>query len=109
MATGTEVTVALSAQEKLAASGVRARVVSMPSWELFAAQPDVYRAAVLPAGVPRVAVEAGSTFGWHRWVGDHGAIVGIDRFGGSGPGPVLFKQFGLTADNVVRAALDLLK
>jgi transketolase len=109
IATGTEVTLAVTAQEKLAASGVRARVVSMPSCELFAAQPAEYRDSVLPRGVPRVSVEAGSSFGWHRWVGDHGTVIGIDRFGASGPGPTLFKQFGFTVENVARAALELVK
>jgi transketolase len=96
-------------QEKLAADGVRARVVSMPSCELFAAQTAEYRDSVLPRNVPRVSVEAASSFGWHRWVGDRGAVIGIDRFGASGPGPVLFKQFGFTVENVARAALDLVK
>jgi len=109
IATGTEVTLALAAQEKLAASGVRARVVSMPSCELFAAQAADYRDSVLPRDVPRVSVEAASSFGWHRWVGDRGTVIGIDRFGASGPGPTLFKQFGFTADNVARAALELVK
>jgi transketolase len=107
--TGTEVTLALAAQEKLSASGVRARVVSMPSCELFAAQAADYRDSVLLRDVPRVSVEAGSSFGWHRWVGDRGTVIGIDRFGASGPGPTLFKQFGFTAENVVRAALELVK
>jgi transketolase len=109
IATGSEVTLALAVQEKLAADGVRARVVSMPSCELFAAQTAEYRDSVLPRNVPRVSVEAASSFGWHRWVGDRGAVIGIDRFGASGPGPVLFKQFGFTVENVARAALDLVK
>ncbi len=109
IATGSEVTLALAAQEKLAASGVRARVVSMPSCELFAAQVADYRDSVLPRGLPRVSVEAASSFGWHRWVGDRGTVIGIDRFGASAPGPTLFKQFGFTADHVAQAALDLIK
>jgi len=109
IATGSEVTLALAAQEKLAASGVRARVVSMPSCELFAAQAADYRDSVLPRGLPRVSVEAASSFGWHRWVGDRGTVIGIDRFGASAPGPTLFKQFGFTADHVAQAALDLIK
>jgi transketolase len=109
IATGSEVATALGAQEKLLAQGIRARVVSMPSWELFLAQPPDYRDSVIPRDVPaRVSMEAGSTLGWHRWVGDRGIALGIDRFGASGPGSVLIKQFGLTVDNMVRAANSLL-
>jgi transketolase len=110
IATGTEVAIALAAQEKLLAAGIRARVVSMPSWELFAEQTAEYRNSVIPRDVPaRISIEAGCSLGWHRWVGDHGLVIGIDRFGASGPGPVLIKQFGFTADNIVRAATNLVK
>ncbi len=109
IATGSEVAIALAAQEKLAANGIRARVVSMPSWELFAEQSPEYRDSVIPRDVPaRVSIEAGCTLGWHRWVGDRGVTIGIDRFGASGPGPVLLKQFGFTSDNIVRSATHLL-
>jgi transketolase len=109
IATGSEVAIALAAQERLVANGIRARVVSMPSWELFAEQSPEYRDSVIPRDVPaRVSIEAGCTLGWHRWVGDHGVAIGLDRFGASGPGPVLIKQFGFTADNIVRAATALL-
>jgi transketolase len=110
LATGSEVLTAMTAQEKLLANGVRARVVSMPCWELFAEQSVEYRDSVIPRSVPaRVSIEAGCTLGWHRWVGDYGIALGLDRFGASGPGSVLLKQFGLTADNMVRAATSLLK
>jgi transketolase len=110
IATGTEVALALAAQEKLLAAGIRARVVSMPSWELFAEQTAEYRNSVIPRDVPaRISIEAGCSLGWHRWVGDHGLVIGIDRFGASGPGSVLIKQFGFTADNIVRAATSLVK
>jgi transketolase len=110
IATGTEVALAIGAQEKLAAEGVRARVVSMPSWELFAAQSPEYQDSVIPKAIPaRVSIEAGSTLGWHRWVGDKGITLGLDRFGASGPGPVLMKHFGFTVENVVKAALSLVK
>jgi transketolase len=110
IATGSEVATALSAQEKLQAQGVRVRVVSMPSCELFLEQAPEYRESVIPRDVPaRISIEAGSTFGWHRWIGDHGVAIGLDRFGASGPGSVLIKQFGLTVDNIVRAATGLLK
>jgi hypothetical protein len=94
--------------DELRAQGVRVRVVSAPSLELFAAQDAEYRAFVLPAGVPRVAVEAAHSMSWHRWVGDTGAVVGIDTFGASAPAPVLFKEFGITAEHVVAAARGLL-
>ena len=110
IASGSEVAIALGAQDKLAEQGIRARVVSMPSWELFLEQTPDYRDSVIPREVPaRVSMEAGSTLGWHRWVGDRGIAIGLDRFGASGPGPVLIKQFGLTVDNMVRAATSLVK
>jgi transketolase len=110
IASGSEVATALAAHEKLQSQGIRARVVSMPSWELFLEQSPDYRDSVFPRDVPaRVSMEAASTLGWHRWVGDHGIALGLDRFGASGPGSVLLKQFGLTVDNMVRAATSLLK
>ncbi len=110
IATGSEVALPSAAQEKLVAGGIRARVVSMPCWELFAEQSAEYRDSVIPRDVPaRVSIEAGVSLGWHRWVGDRGVVIGLDRFGASGPGSVLVKQFGFTADNIVRAALSLVK
>jgi transketolase len=110
IASGSEVGLALSAQEKLAAQGIRARVVSMPSWELFSAQDSAYRDSVLPPSVrARVSIEAGATLGWHRWVGDGGVTLGIDRFGASGNGDVLMEKFGFTVDNVVAVATRLVK
>jgi transketolase len=110
LATGSEVSLALAAQEKLLANGIRARVVSMPCWELFATQPAEYRDSVIPPSITaRVAIEAATTMGWYRWVGQHGIALGLDRFGASGPGSVLVKQFGFTADNIVRAATSLVK
>jgi len=103
--TGSEVHLALAAQELLAGQEVRARVVSMPSWELFDAQPEEYREAVLPPKVQaRVAVEAGATMAWRRYVGLNGEIVGLDRFGASAPYQVLYQQLGLTAQSVADAA-----
>ncbi len=104
MATGSEVEIALAARDLLAAQGVAARVVSMPSFELFAQQDADYRDSVLPRGVPRVAVEAAHPASWYRWVGDTGAIVGIEHFGASAPAPVLYQQFGITAEKVATAA-----
>jgi transketolase len=110
MATGSEVAVALAAQEKLLAQGIRARVVSLPCWEIFAAQSPEYQDLVIPRAIKaRVSIEAGATLGWQRWLGDAGVAIGIDRFGASGPGAVLMKQFGLHADAVVRAVTEMVK
>ena len=101
MGTGTEVHVALAAYQQLTSEGVRARVVSLPCWELFDAQDDGYRASVLPpAATRRVAVEAGATLGWERWVGSAGAIVGLDHYGASAPGATIFEHFGFTLERV---------
>ncbi|MBC7357536.1 MAG: transketolase [Desulfacinum sp.] len=110
MATGSEVHLALGARDILEKEkGIPTRVVSMPSWELFAAQPPTYRDSVLPPQVrARVAVEAGTAMGWHRWVGDAGAVIGIDRFGASAPGGEVMKRFGFTVENVVETALRVL-
>lgn len=107
IATGSEVSLALAARDLLAASGTSARVVSMPSWELFAAQPQAYRDEVLPpAMTARVGVEAASPFGWATWTGTHGRIVAIDRFGASAPGPEVMAELGMTAEAVAEAARD---
>ncbi len=100
LATGSEVQLAMCAQVKLAAEGVRVRVVSMPSTSVFDRQDEAYRETVLPRGVPRVAVEAGVSAYWHKYVGLEGAVIGIDRYGESAPGPELFKYFGFTVDKV---------
>jgi transketolase len=109
MGTGSEVQLCVKAQEKLKGYGVRARVVSMPSWDLFVAQEASYREAVLPKGIrKRVTIEAAATLGWHRWAGDEGAIIGIDRYGASAPGEEIFKHLGITAERVTAEALRLL-
>lgn len=103
IATGSEVELALKAAEELTANGRKIRVVSMPSTNIFDAQDDAYRESVLPSAVTRrVAVEAGVTSGWWKYVGTNGKIVGLDRFGESAPAGVLFKEFGFTVDNVVK-------
>jgi transketolase len=108
IATGSEVEIALAAAGVLAGHDITARVVAMPSWELFEAQGAAYREAVLPARIrARVAIEAASPFGWERYTGDEGFIIGIDHFGASAPAGVLYREFGLTVDNVVRQALEL--
>jgi transketolase len=107
--TGSEVHLALAAQEILAAQKVKARVVSMPCWELFDEQPDAYREAVLPSSLrARVAVEAGTTLAWGRYVGLDGAVVGLDRFGASAPYQVLYQELGITAEAVAEAARRVL-
>ena len=103
IATGSEVGLAMDAQKALAAEGVKVRVVSMPSTNVFDKQDQAYRDSVLPRGIKRVAVEAGVTGGWYKYVGLDGAVVGMDTFGESAPAPELFKHFGFTADNVAKA------
>jgi transketolase len=111
IATGYEVHLALQAQEKLSTEkGIRARVISMPCWELFLEQPQEYRDHVLPRGVKaRLAIEAASSFGWAQWVGDEGATIGVDRFGASAPGSEVLRRFGFSLDNVVARAAELVK
>jgi transketolase len=109
MASGSEVEIILEAGAKLANDGISIRLVSFPSWELFEAQSPEYRQQVLPAVIrARVAIEAGVALGWDRWVGDAGAIIGIDHYGESAPYEELYERFGLTADIVVRKAQEVL-
>ena len=108
LATGSEVALATAAQQTLAEQGVAVRVVSMPSTNVFDRQDATYKASVLPAGLPRIAVEAGTTDGWYKYVGLEGRVIGIDRFGESAPAGELFKNFGITADAVVQAVKSVL-
>jgi len=109
LASGSEVQLALQAHERLLADGVRSRVVNLASWRLFQEADAAYREWVLPSACRRrLAVEAGSTFGWERWVGLEGEVIGLDRFGASAPAGVLFEQFGFTADHVYARAQALL-
>jgi transketolase len=108
IATGSEVDLALKAQAALAQEGIAVRVVSMPNTNAFDRQDAAYKASVLPKGLPRVAVEAGVTGGWYKYVGLEGAVVGLDRFGESAPAGVLFKEFGFTAENVVKVVKSVL-
>ncbi|HZI27998.1 MAG TPA: transketolase [Gemmatimonadaceae bacterium] len=109
IATGSEVSLALAAQGRLVEDGVRSRVVSMPSWELFEAQSIQYRDSVLPPDVDaRVSVEAGSPFGWDRYVGPRGAIIGVSSFGASAPGPIVMANYGFTVEHVVESARAVL-
>jgi transketolase len=101
IATGSEVDLAMKAQAVLAAEGVKVRVVSMPSTSVFDRQDQAYKDSVLPKGIKRIAVEAGVTGLWYKYVGLDGAVIGMDCFGESAPAPELFKHFGFTVDNVV--------
>lgn len=110
IATGSEVSLVMQAREALLAKGIEARVVSMPSWNLFESQTKEYRDAVLPPEVKaRLAVEMGSPFGWERYAGDGGKVLGINQFGASAPGDRIMKEYGFTVDNVVAEAEKLLK
>ncbi len=110
IASGSEVSVALEAYERLRAEGVKARVISMPSWDLFEKQPAAYRDEVLPPNVAaRLAIEAAATLGWERYVGARGAVIGMRRFGASAPYQVLAEKFGFTAENVVQQAREVMK
>jgi transketolase len=107
--TGSEVQLALGAYEQLVKEGVKARIVSMPSWELFERQSKEYRTSVLPPNIKkRVAIEALITMGWEKYVGDNGRIIGMNSFGASAPVDVIFKHFGFTVGNIVTIAKEML-
>jgi transketolase len=109
LATGSEVSVAHCAAEGLEKDGIKASVVSMPSWELFEQQDQKYKDSVIPPSVrARVGIEAGVELGWHKWLGDNGIFIGMSSFGASAPGKVCLEKFGITAENVVNAAKNLL-
>ncbi len=109
IASGSEVHLALAAREALSAQGHQVRVVSMPCWEIFSEQSEEYRNQILPPETKvRLAIEAGSSLGWRRWVGSEGAVIAVDRFGASAPGPVVLEHYGFTVDNVLAQALSLL-
>ena len=110
IASGSEVQLIVEAQNKLLEQKISARVVSMPSWELFEAQSEEYRHSVLPPWAQvRIAVEAGVTHGWHRYAGSQGEVIGVDRFGASAPGPVVMREYGFTVENVFQRTLALLQ
>jgi len=109
IATGSEVQLALAAREKLDAQGVRARVVSLPCWNLFDAQPLEYRESVLPPEVPMLAIEAGASLGWRPYVGPGIEVIGVDHFGASAPGGVVMNEYGFSVDQITRQAFALVK
>ena len=110
IATGSEVQLALEAQKQLASEGIHARVVSMPSWELFEKQDESYKESVLPKEIrKRISIEAGVTLGWHKYITDQGVAIGIDTYGESAPGKKLMQEFGFTTENVVKHAKQLIQ
>jgi transketolase len=110
IATGSEVDLIAAAKEKLEERNIAVRLVSMPSWELFEAQPDDYKETVLPKSITaRLAVEAGITLGWEKYTGAEGDVIGINHFGASAPGPVVMEKFGFTVENVINHALALIE
>ncbi|MGA2896375.1 MAG: transketolase [Acidobacteriaceae bacterium] len=109
LAAGSEVTTCLTAAAELKAAGIAAKVVSMPSFRIYDEQSAAYKAELLPEGVPKVSLEAGATMGWWKYVGHNGAVIGIDRFGASAPGPIAMEKLGISVANVVEHAKKLVK
>jgi transketolase len=109
IASGSEVHLALESRDRLATEGVQARVVSMPSTNVFSMQPDRYRDEVFPPGVPLLAIEAGTSLGWRSYVGPQIAVIGVDSFGASAPGPVVMQHYGFTVENICKQTRILLE
>jgi transketolase len=109
VSTGAEVWPSLKAAETLKSEGLTARVISMPSWKIFEEQTEDYKASIFPDHLPKLAVEAGATLGWWKYVGRHGDVVGLDRFGASAPGPVALEKLGFGADSIVARAKGLVE
>jgi transketolase len=109
IATGSEVSLIMKAAEELKAAGIGATVVSMPSFKLYDEQDEAYKSSLLPEGTPKLAVEAGATMGWYKYVGHNGAVIGLDRFGASAPGPIALEKLGISVANIVEHAKKLVK
>jgi transketolase len=109
IATGSEVSVIVKAASELKAAGINATVVSMPSFKIYDEQTDAYKAGLLPEGTPKIAIEAGATLGWYKYIGHNGAVIGLDRFGASAPGAIALDKLGINVANVVEHAKKLLK
>lgn len=109
IATGSEVSLIQKAAEELKATGINATVVSMPSFKLFDEQDEAYKASLFPENTPKLAVEAGATMGWYKYVGHNGGVIGLDRFGASAPGPIALEKLGISVANVVEHAKKLVK
>jgi transketolase len=107
IASGSEVHLALQARQKLHQGGVNARVVSLPSWNIFDTQADEYKNEVLPRDIPMLAIEAGSTLGWRSYVGPQIDVIGVDRFGASAPGEKVYQEYGFTVDNIYQHVMAL--
>jgi transketolase len=109
IATGSEVSLIMKAAEELKSIGINATVVSMPSFRLFEEQDEAYKASLFPENTPKLAVEAGATMGWYKYIGHNGGVIGIDRFGASAPGPIALEKLGINVANVVEHAKKLVK
>ena len=109
IATGSEVELVMRAAEALKKEGIGATVISMPSFKIFDEQDDAYKSALMPEGTPKIAVEAGSTMGWWKYVGHNGGIIGVDKFGASAPGPKVLEEYGFTVEHIVELTKKLLK
>ncbi|MHB1700502.1 MAG: transketolase [Acidobacteriaceae bacterium] len=109
VATGSEVALALKSAEELKSKGITARVVSMPSWAVFEEQSPEYKASIFPDGLPKLSIEAGATLGWWKYVGRHGDVLGLDRFGASAPGPIAMEKLGFSVGNVVERSRNLIE
>ena len=109
VATGSEVELVLKSAEQLKSEGINATVVSMPSFEIFDAQPEEYKMSIFPLGIPKISVEAGATMGWWKYIGRDGIAIGVDRFGASAPGPLVLEKYGFSVANVVEKAKSLVK
>jgi transketolase len=107
--TGSEVSVCMKAAEELKAAGITAKVVSMPSFRIYDEQSAEYKAELMPEATPKISVEAGATMGWWKYVGHNGAVIGIDRFGASAPGPIVLDKLGINVAHVVETAKGLVK
>ena len=107
--TGSEVSLALETQKKLSETGISARVVSMPCWELFREQDETYKNKVLPADVKKIAVEAGASFGWKEWIGDNGSVLSVNKFGSSATYQDNFKHYGFTVENLMKKVKEVLE
>lgn len=109
IATGSEVSVIVKAAEELKAAGINATVISMPSFKIYDEQPEEYKAKLMPEATPKLAIEAGATMGWYKYVGHNGGVIGVDRFGASAPGPIALEKLGISVANVVAHAKKLVK
>jgi transketolase len=109
IATGSEVELIMKAAAELKAAGINATVVSMPSFRIFDEQDEAYKAKLLPEATPKLAVEAGATMGWWKYVGHNGGIIGVDRFGASAPGPIVMEKLGISVAHIVEYAKKLVK